>query len=716
MGFLAFLQRRQSDKTSLSSSPSTITLQRSSTYTLPAASKFRSRSDADLVSRNSTYRQQLAHETQAEASGPTPPPTAASSGESPRPWQSETIPSSNSAKRLSSASSSYSDLLLPRTSTGPGTHTFSAAGRHVDLLDAHGQIGPSDFRARLQASGSRDYGEDVAERNIGQNGLLLGSPAVQNFYATRSAQVVPRRQNTSASKYRKYANKEIILEDPEAEDAYRPSSRASSLHTARSLPITRVRVTSIFDSPVYTEARRASVASIGLPKLEEASSSRKEVGAEESDDAFPPSIPRFRRSEAESSGERPSSALGSVRRARQSVDVMSAYHMGEPIKEAPVERMFGEDGVNKWPASRNQRSSPTSHQQNLSIENMLRWRQSFGDVDEDQRSVATERATDSRASQRHCWSVASTEPTERSDVSSVNLRPVSRATATTSVDLRSLMDLDESCCKARASYDIDRAQQDDDVESCSITTDGSDVDAFVEKRKRRGTPEDEALLFNESGFFTSGGGALPGLFGGAAETQRQPTKPALVSDGKRDSNQTLKGHHTDAATQQSLDMLIPQDARPVSRLGSPVCPELHDAAALEEEDRCSSIATPESVSGGAFVPQMYLTQRQRLLALGFDYDTDDDDDAELAALDDSAGLEGKDKATQQRRQLSSSPLPRLSIIVEAPPASEEGDAAVAARRRKEAKKLTRSGGPRARLRRVGTSLEDEGDGNLADVE
>lgn len=362
--------------------------------------------------------------------------------------------------------------------------------------------------------------------------------------------------------------------------------------------------------------------------------------------------------------------------------------------------------------SGNQRSSATSHQQNLSIENMLRWRLSFGDLDEDERSVATERATDSRASQRHCWSVASTEPTERSDVSSVNLRPVSRATATTSVDIRSLMDLDESCGKARTSYDIDRAQQDDDVESCSMTTDGSDVDAFVEKRRRRGTPEDEALLFNESGFFSSSGGALPGLFGAAAAAA-ETTKLALSSDSKRDSNLTIKGHRVDSTARQPT----PEDARPASRLGSPVCPELNHAPALEEEeDRCSSVATPESASGGAFVPRMYLTQRQRLLALGFDYDTDEDEDDD-DALDHGHDLADK-AAQQQRRLLSSSPLPRLSIIVEAPPASEQGDAAAAAaRRRKEAKRLTRSGGPRARVRRVvASSLEDEGDGNLADVE
>ncbi|OAR01370.1 hypothetical protein LLEC1_04785 [Akanthomyces lecanii] len=336
MGLLAFLQRRQSDKTSLSSSPSTITLQRT-------VSKIRSQSDVDLLSRQNTYRQQ----SQTQASSTTPPATAPSNRESPLPWQSVTIPSSfRSTKRSSSASSSYSDLLLSRTSTAL---SFSAGGRHVDLLDAHGQIGPSDFRARLQASGSRDYGEDVAERNIGQNGLLLESPAVQRFYATHSAQVVPRRQSTGVAKYRKYASKDIILEDPEAEDAFRPSSRASSIHTARSLPIRRVRVTPIFESPVYTEGRRASVASIGLPKLEEAGSSRKEVDTEESDDAFPPAIPRFRRNEADSGGERPSSSLGCVRRARQSVDVRSAYHMGEPLQQTPT---LGDEGANKRPTSR----------------------------------------------------------------------------------------------------------------------------------------------------------------------------------------------------------------------------------------------------------------------------------------------------------------------------------------------------------------------------
>ena len=53
---------------------------------------------------------------------------------------------------------------------------------HVDLLDAHGEIKPCDFRTRVQAAGTRDYGEDVAERNMGENGVDVQSPAAKAFY------------------------------------------------------------------------------------------------------------------------------------------------------------------------------------------------------------------------------------------------------------------------------------------------------------------------------------------------------------------------------------------------------------------------------------------------------------------------------------------------------------------------------------------------------
>lgn len=60
--------------------------------------------------------------------------------------------------------------------------SFQDGNRFVDVLDAQGEIRPSNFRSRVAATGAREYGEDVAERNIGENGLNLNSPAVKAFY------------------------------------------------------------------------------------------------------------------------------------------------------------------------------------------------------------------------------------------------------------------------------------------------------------------------------------------------------------------------------------------------------------------------------------------------------------------------------------------------------------------------------------------------------
>ncbi|PQK09507.1 hypothetical protein BB8028_0001g15770 [Beauveria bassiana] len=744
MGFLTFLQRRSNDKTSFSNSSSTINLQRSNTPT--TAAKLGSQSDADLLSHQHAHRQQHDSQVQYESSNATPTWATSlshSNAASQQRRQSEprisAYPNKESLFSLGSgrrqSAITYSDLGLRRGSL-PLESCAAAASRYVDLLDAQGQLGSSDFKARLQASGSRDYGEDVAERNIGQNGLLLGSPAVQQFYAAQSSQTSPRRPTTS--RYRRYAQKQVILEQPEMEAAFRPSSRASSVYTARSLPIARTRVTPIYDSPIYTEPRRASLAShytassMGLPKLQEGSI-REEMDSGESDDAAP-SIPRFRRSESAADSNaaqqhRPASALGWVSRARQSVEMLSAYDMGEPIWKESVDHMFQDDGASRRPATRNQKSGPATQQQNLSVENMIRWRRTFGEVDDevDPKSVAaTERATESRTSQRQ-WSIASTEPTERSDASSVYCpRPASRATANTSVDLRSLMELDDSGCGCKAASHDAVVVVDDDVDACSMTTDGSNIDAFIEKRKQRTTPEDQALLFKEGGFFNTGG-ALPGLFDPSSASSSDGVTPlaetpaagqqvmavAASSDSKRDSSLTLRA---DAPTTTH------NTARSVS---SPVvCGGSETTESAPEDCRCSSVTTPEPV-GGLTVPQIYLNQRQRLLALGFDYDTDEESD-ELGDLGGGGGNDDDAKTLKQRHGPALN-MPRLSIIVEAPPkdvfdsyssysSSSSGDDSTAAtlRRRKEAKRLSRCGG--ARVMRVHRSLRDEFDGNVADVE
>ncbi|KPM36523.1 hypothetical protein AK830_g10041 [Neonectria ditissima] len=58
----------------------------------------------------------------------------------------------------------------------------SSQNRFIDILDAQGELKPANFRSRVNAAGAREFGEDVADRNIGENGHDLASPVVQAFY------------------------------------------------------------------------------------------------------------------------------------------------------------------------------------------------------------------------------------------------------------------------------------------------------------------------------------------------------------------------------------------------------------------------------------------------------------------------------------------------------------------------------------------------------
>jgi len=76
--------------------------------------------------------------------------------------------------RIHSRSNSISNSISTR---GDGSRAYK------DLLDAQSEIRPFDFKSRVRASGVRDYGEDVADRNLGENGFNLESNHVQAFYA-----------------------------------------------------------------------------------------------------------------------------------------------------------------------------------------------------------------------------------------------------------------------------------------------------------------------------------------------------------------------------------------------------------------------------------------------------------------------------------------------------------------------------------------------------
>ncbi|KAB5572444.1 hypothetical protein GE09DRAFT_669831 [Coniochaeta sp. 2T2.1] len=93
---------------------------------------------------------------------------------------------SSSGNRTSSIVSSQPDGSQPRPytahqQTNPAPSVIGMG--YKDLLDAQSELKSLDFRSRIKASGARDYGEDVADRNIGENGHNLELPQVQAFYA-----------------------------------------------------------------------------------------------------------------------------------------------------------------------------------------------------------------------------------------------------------------------------------------------------------------------------------------------------------------------------------------------------------------------------------------------------------------------------------------------------------------------------------------------------
>ncbi|KAG6010136.1 hypothetical protein E4U21_000170 [Claviceps maximensis] len=81
--------------------------------------------------------------------------------------------------------------------------SFSRAQGHVDILDAQCGIRPYDFRSRVDAAGVRDYGEDVADRNLGENGVDVRSAAAQKFYERKANQSA---QSPSVSRYGREAD------------------------------------------------------------------------------------------------------------------------------------------------------------------------------------------------------------------------------------------------------------------------------------------------------------------------------------------------------------------------------------------------------------------------------------------------------------------------------------------------------------------------------
>ncbi|KID95943.1 hypothetical protein MAJ_08084, partial [Metarhizium majus ARSEF 297] len=107
-------------------------------------------------------------------------------------------PSSSRSKTCLIADSETASLAPSNLSiTASRSYSSMRTSGYIDLLDAQGGLRPYDFRARVQAAGVRDYGEDVAERNMGENGVDVRSTAAKRFYEQKKRTSVTTLSNLS---------------------------------------------------------------------------------------------------------------------------------------------------------------------------------------------------------------------------------------------------------------------------------------------------------------------------------------------------------------------------------------------------------------------------------------------------------------------------------------------------------------------------------------
>lgn len=138
----------------------------------------------------------------------------------------------------------------------------------IDVLDARGEIKPSNFRSRIQATGVREYDEDVAERNLGENAVDVRGNATKAFYTVTgsgSLKMTPHDQAYDAHGnvyYRESAVEEIDESAPPPIVARGELAKDEWTHrvrrqTSRDIPVARPKSSSV--SPWSAFARNTEV-------------------------------------------------------------------------------------------------------------------------------------------------------------------------------------------------------------------------------------------------------------------------------------------------------------------------------------------------------------------------------------------------------------------------------------------------------------------------
>lgn len=186
----------------------------------------------------------------------------------------------------------------------------SKAKGYVDLLDAQSMIKPSDFYNRIQATGARNYGEDVADRNREEKNTIPDTP--KELEQEPEPEPAPL-SNQVDPKWSMVVSKDI--DDTEDEPPRRPTvrhsmssglrSKRSSSHASSSYPkriSSRLPPRDVDDVPkVMTPAesarseraaRRRSTPSLSAAASKEIPRSSSTVRRVKDDDAdfFPDSL------------------------------------------------------------------------------------------------------------------------------------------------------------------------------------------------------------------------------------------------------------------------------------------------------------------------------------------------------------------------------------------------------------------------------------------
>ena len=103
-------------------------------------------------------------------------------GESLQPQQDELVDSSNKSYRNAVGHQSSADFMSRDRAMSIQTSATGSSKYHVDILDAQSEFMPTKFYSRIEAAGVRDYGEDVADRNMVENGIEVTSPSTSAFH------------------------------------------------------------------------------------------------------------------------------------------------------------------------------------------------------------------------------------------------------------------------------------------------------------------------------------------------------------------------------------------------------------------------------------------------------------------------------------------------------------------------------------------------------